>query len=53
VLIFTFVLNMQIQINPEKHKCPSTERVESKMSNIGWVAQRAIPFLKKDLQMGA
>jgi hypothetical protein len=38
VLIFTFVLNMQIQINPEKHKCPSTERVESKMSNIGWVA---------------
>jgi hypothetical protein len=44
---------MQIQFNPEKHKCASTERVESSMANIGWVAQRAVPYLKKDPQMGA
>jgi hypothetical protein len=44
---------MQIQINEEEHKCASTQRVVSRMANIGWVAERAIPLLKKDPSMGA
>ena len=44
---------MQIQINQGDHNCASTQRVVSKMANIGWVAERAIRLLKRDPQMGA
>ena len=40
--------NMQIRINQRDHNCASTQRVVSKMANIGWVAERAIPLLKRD-----
>ena len=45
--------NIQLQINQGDHNCASTQRVVSKMANIGWVAERAIPLLKRDPQMGA
>ena len=48
-----FCLNMQIQINQGDHNCASTQRVVSKMANIGWVAERAISLLKRNPQMGA
>lgn len=42
-----------IQINSDDHKCPSINWVESKMTSLGWVAQMAIPLLKKKPSMGA
>ena len=44
---------MQIQFNKGGHKCPSTKRVVNRMASIGWVAERAIPLLKKKPSMGA
>jgi hypothetical protein len=44
---------MQIQINEGTHNCASTQRVVSKMTSIAWVAERAIPLLKKKPSMGA
>jgi hypothetical protein len=43
---------VQIQINSGEHKCASINRVETKVS-LGWVAQRAVPLLKKKPSMGA
>jgi len=44
---------VQIQINSGVHKCPSTNRAVTNMASIGWVAQKAIPLLKKKPSMGA
>lgn len=44
---------MQIQINEEDHHCASRSRVLGKMASQAWVAERAIPFLKKKKDMGA
>jgi len=43
----------QVQINNEVHKCASRSRVKGRMANIAWVAERAIPLLKRKLGMGA
>ena len=42
----------QIQINEGEHICASTQRLVSKMANIGWVAERAIPLLMKVPEIG-
>jgi hypothetical protein len=47
------VLSVQIQINIGEHTCASTARVLGRMDNIPWVAERAIPYLKKKPTMGA
>jgi len=39
---------LQITVNKEKHFCPSTGRVKMKMASYKWVAEKAIPFLKKN-----
>jgi hypothetical protein len=44
---------VQIQINCGKHTCASTARVLGRMANILWVAERAIPYLKRKPTMGA
>ena len=44
---------VQTQINNEVHKCASRSRVKGRMANIAWVAERAIPLLKRKLGMGA
>ena len=48
-----FVLIFHITLNKEKHFCPSTGRVRTKMATYHWVTEKAIPLLKKDLNMGA
>ena len=48
-----FVLIFQITLNKEKQFCPSTRRVRTKMATYHWVAEKAIPLLKKDPNMGA
>jgi len=40
-------------LNKEKHFCPSTGRVRTKLASYHWVAEKAIPFLKKDANMGS
>ncbi|XP_012701350.1 uncharacterized protein LOC101765173 [Setaria italica] len=41
-----------VQINNAIHKCASRSRVVGKMANQAWVAERAIPLLKRKLGMG-
>jgi hypothetical protein len=41
------------QINPDKHKCASRTRVRGTMASQAWVAERAIPLLKRKPGMGA
>jgi len=43
---------MQIEINQGVHNCASTQRVVSRMASIAWVAERPIPYLKRNPQMG-
>jgi hypothetical protein len=44
----------QIQINPvEEHLCASRSRVKLTMASQAWVAERAIPLLKRKPAMGA
>ncbi|CAN6310721.1 unnamed protein product [Urochloa humidicola] len=45
--------SVRIQINKGDHTCASTQRVISRMASINWVAERAIPLLKKKPSMGA
>ena len=40
-------VNLQIQINEGIHNCASRARVLRKMASQAWVAERAIPLLKK------
>jgi hypothetical protein len=42
-----------VQINNEDHKCASRSRVCGAMANQAWVAERAIPLLKRKPNMGA
>ena len=44
---------MQVTLNKGDHFCASTARVRTKMASFHWVAEKAIPFLKKDANMGA
>jgi hypothetical protein len=44
---------LQITVNKEKHFCPSTGRVKTKMASYKWVAEKAILFLKKNPNMGS
>ena len=44
---------MQVQINDREHNCPSISRVEGRMASQAWVAERAIPLLKRKSGMGA
>jgi len=44
---------VQIQINTGIHRCASKSRVLGKMSSTTWVAERAIPLLKRKPDMGA
>ena len=39
---------MQVTLNKGDHFCVSTTRVRTKMASFHWVAEKAIPFLKKD-----
>ena len=50
---YMFVSFLQVTLNKEKHFCPSTGRVRTKMASYHWVAEKAIPFLKKDPNMGS
>jgi hypothetical protein len=43
---------LQIQIFNEKHTCASTSRVVGRMASQAWVAERAIPLLKRKPSMG-
>jgi len=40
-------------LNKEEHFFASTGRVRTKMATYHWVAEKAIPFLKKDANIGA
>ncbi|KAF0900919.1 hypothetical protein E2562_036922 [Oryza meyeriana var. granulata] len=40
-----------VTLNRFPHSCASTERVKTKMASYKWVAEKAIPFLKKDPNM--
>ena len=44
---------LQIQIHKDTHNCASRSRVIGKMASIAWVAERAIPLLKRKPNMGA
>ncbi len=44
---------MQVQINSGNHNCASRSRVKGTMASQAWVAERAIPLLKKKPSMGA
>ena len=43
---------VQIQINKGTHKCPSKSRVLGRMASQKWIAERAIPLLKDNPEMG-
>jgi hypothetical protein len=44
---------VQVQINSDVHTCASRSRVElGRMASQAWVAERAIPFLKRKPNMG-
>jgi len=45
--------SVRVQINTVVHNCASTSRVLGKMASQAWVAERAIPLLKKKSSMGA
>ncbi|CAO2043102.1 unnamed protein product [Urochloa humidicola] len=44
---------VRVQINSSIHHCASRSRVLGTMANQAWVAERAIPLLKKEPGMGA
>ena len=48
-----FVFLLQVTSNKEEHFCTFTGRVRIKMTSYHWVAEKAIPYLKKDPNMGA
>jgi hypothetical protein len=44
---------VQVQINSDVHTCASRSRVElGRIASQAWVAERAIPFLKRIPSMG-
>ncbi|XP_041995668.1 uncharacterized protein LOC121745779 [Salvia splendens] len=45
--------HVKICLNKGEHFCSSTGRVRTKMASYHWVGEKAIPFLKKDPNMGA
>ncbi|KAG6416104.1 hypothetical protein SASPL_123528 [Salvia splendens] len=45
--------HVKICLNKGDHFCSSTGRVRTKMASYHWVGEKAIPFLKKDPNMGA
>ncbi|XP_047948887.1 uncharacterized protein LOC125194687 [Salvia hispanica] len=45
--------HVKVTSNKDKHFCSSTGRVRTKMASYHWVGEKAIPFLKKDPNMGA
>ena len=45
-------VNLQVQINEGIHNRASRARVLGKMVSQAWVAERAIPLLKKKPSMG-
>ena len=42
-----------MQINSTDHTCASTSRVLGRMASQGWIAERAVPYLKLKPSMGA
>jgi hypothetical protein len=44
---------LQIQINKHDHLCASRSGVLGTMASQAWIAERAIPLLKKKPDMGA
>ena len=44
---------LQIQINTGVHNCASRSRVLGGMASTAWVAERAIPLLKRKPDLGA
>ena len=48
-----FASFVQITVNKEEHFCPSSGRVRTKLANYHLVAEKAIPFLKKDPNMAS
>ncbi|WVZ54516.1 LOW QUALITY PROTEIN: hypothetical protein U9M48_005302 [Paspalum notatum var. saurae] len=44
---------MDVQINTLKHQCSSKCRLEGTMASQAWVAERAIPLLKRKHNIGA
>jgi hypothetical protein len=45
--------SVKVTLNRFAHACTSIEGVKTKMVSYKWVAEKAIPFLKKDPNMGA
>ena len=45
-------VNLQVQINEGIHNCAFRARVLGKMASQAWVAERAIPLLKRKPGMG-
>ncbi|CAL5046029.1 unnamed protein product [Urochloa decumbens] len=45
--------SVRVQINKYSHQCASRSRVLGTMASQAWVAERAIPLLKKKSDMGA
>ena len=53
VITFFYLCMLQVTLNKFPHTCASTGRVKTKMASYKWVAEKAIPFLKKDPNIGA
>ncbi|WVZ92106.1 hypothetical protein U9M48_038195 [Paspalum notatum var. saurae] len=45
--------HVRVTLNNKKHFCSSTGRIRTKMASYHWVAEKAIPILKKDPYKGA
>ncbi|CAN6333835.1 unnamed protein product, partial [Urochloa humidicola] len=45
--------SVRVQINKYAHKCASRSRVLGTMASQAWIAERAIPLLKKKSDLGA
>ena len=51
--MFVIDFFLQIQINTGVHNCASRSRVLGGMASTAWVAERAIPLLKRKPDLGA
>ena len=47
------IIFLQVTVNRFAHTCASTGRIKTKMASYHWVAEKAIPFVKKDPDIGA
>ncbi|AQK62532.1 uncharacterized protein [Zea mays] len=45
--------SVRVTMNNFDHLCASTGRVKTRMTTYRWIAEKSIPFLKKDPNMGA